>query len=172
MKRDFLKGLDLGEGAKLPDSAIDAIMAEHGKTKQSLESQISTLQGQLTEANGKLANFDPEWEAKAAAAQEKLEAQKFDYALERAVAAAKPRSTKAVLAFIDRSKCKLVGDEVVGLDKQLEGLKTNEDTAFLFESENKPTRTGASHQGGHDVGGTDKKEEANNALRAAFGSRE
>ena len=30
MKREFLEGLDLGEGAKLPKSAIDAIMAENG----------------------------------------------------------------------------------------------------------------------------------------------
>ncbi len=31
MKREFLEGLDLGEGAKLSKEAVDAIMAEHGK---------------------------------------------------------------------------------------------------------------------------------------------
>jgi len=30
MKRDFLRDLDLGNGARLPDAAIEAIMAEHG----------------------------------------------------------------------------------------------------------------------------------------------
>ena len=30
MKREFLESLDLGEGVKLPKSAIDAIMAENG----------------------------------------------------------------------------------------------------------------------------------------------
>lgn len=43
MKREFLKGLDLGNGEKLPDNIVEAIMAEHGKQKQSLESQITTL---------------------------------------------------------------------------------------------------------------------------------
>ena len=58
MTRDFLKNLDIENGAKLPDSAVEAIMAEHGKTKTSLEQQITTLtterdnlQAQLGEAN-------------------------------------------------------------------------------------------------------------------------
>lgn len=169
MKREFLKELDLGEGAKLPDSAVDAIMAEHGKTKTQLETTISTLQSQLQEANGKLAGYDPEWKAKAQAAEQKLQAQQFDFALERAVAAAKPRNTKAVLALLDREKLTYAGGEVVGLEKQLNTLKEAEDTAFLFQTETKPTKTGMSHQGGGDVGGNDKKAETNAAIRAAFG---
>ena len=46
MKRDFLKNLDLGDGAKLPDAAIDAIMAEHGKTVNPLQDTINTLTGE------------------------------------------------------------------------------------------------------------------------------
>lgn len=172
MKRDFLKSLDLGEGATLPDSAVEAIMAEYGKTKQQQDQTIQTLQGQLTEANKKLEGYDPEWKDKAEAAEKKLEAQQFDFALERAVAAAKPRNAKAVMALLDREKLTFAGGEVVGLDKQLTALKQAEDTAFLFQTETKPTKTGLSHQGGHPVGGEDKKAEANNALRAAFGSGE
>ena len=168
MKRDFLKNLDLGDGVKLPDSAVEAIMAEYGKSKQQFETQISTLNTQLTEANGKLEGYDPSWKQKA---QKELERQQFDFALERAVSAAKPRNAKAVTALLDREKLTFAGGEIVGLDKQLTALKAGEDTAFLFESD-KPRKTGLSHQGGRDVGGDDKKEEANNALRSVFGSRE
>ena len=57
MKRDFLKELDLGEGARLPDAAVEAIMAEHGKTTGALQESIKALtqerdklQNQLAEA--------------------------------------------------------------------------------------------------------------------------
>lgn len=43
MERDFLQNLDLGDGARLPRSAIDAIMAEYGKTVQPLQRQITDL---------------------------------------------------------------------------------------------------------------------------------
>ena len=171
MKRDFLKNLDLGEGAKLPDSAVEAIMAEYGKSKQQFESQVSTLKDQLTEANGKLEGYDPSWKQKAEDAQKQLERQQFDFALERAVSAAKPRNAKAVMALLDRGKLTFAAGEIVGLDKQLTALREGEDTAFLF-ADDKPRKTGLSHQGGRDVGGDDKKAEANNALRSVFGSRD
>ena len=171
MKRDFLKGLDMGEGARLQDNVIDAIMAEHGKTKQQQDQTIQSLQSQLGEANKKLEGYDPDWKAKADAAEEKLKAQQFDFALEREVAAAKPRNAKAVMALLDREKLTFAGGEVVGLEKQIAALKAGEDTAFLFQSEQKPPhKTGMSHQGGSDVGGEDKKSEANEALRAVFAS--
>lgn len=43
MRRDFLETLDLGDGARLPKEAVEAIMAEHGKVKQALEAQIGAL---------------------------------------------------------------------------------------------------------------------------------
>lgn len=171
MKRDFLKSLDIGEGAHLSDAAIDAIMAEYGKTKTAMDGQISALNTQLTEANGKLAGYDPDWKKKSEEAKKALEKQQFDFALEQAVGAAKPRNVKAVMAMLDRDKLTFAGGEIVGLDKQLKSLKTGEDTAFLFHEE-APGKTGMSHQGNRDVGGADKKQAANDALRAAFGHAE
>ena len=173
MKREFLKNLDLGEGAKLPDSAVEAIMAEYGKTKQQQDQTISTLQSQLSEANKKLEGYDPEWKTKAEQAEQKLQSQQFDFALERAVAAAKPRNAKAVMALLDREKLTFAAGEIVGLNKQLTALKEGEDTSFLFQAEQKQsTKSGMSHQGGGDVGGGDKKAEANEAPRNAFGRSE
>lgn len=171
MKRDFLKNLDLGDGERLSDAAVEAIMTEYGKSKKQLETQISTLNTQLTEANGKLEGYDPSWKQKAEDAQKELERQQFDFALERAVSAAKPRNAKAVMALLDREKLTFAAGEIIGLDKQLTALKDGEDTAFLF-ADDKPRKTGLSHQGGSDVGGDDKKAEANNALRSVFGSRD
>ena len=49
MKREFLEGLDLGEGVKLPKSAIDAIMAENGRD---IEAKNNTITALTTERDG------------------------------------------------------------------------------------------------------------------------
>lgn len=43
MEREFLKNLDLGNGARLSKDVIDAIMAEHGKTVNPLLKQVNDL---------------------------------------------------------------------------------------------------------------------------------
>ena len=70
MKREFLEGLDLGEGRKLTKEAVDAIMAENGKDIEAKNSAIATLTGerdrlqtQLTDAQGQLTAAQ-EWETK------------------------------------------------------------------------------------------------------------
>lgn len=63
MKRDFLKGLDLGEGVKLTDAAIDAIMAENGKDIQAAKADTEQMKKDLEKARADLAaakNGDPE----------------------------------------------------------------------------------------------------------------
>ena len=64
MTREFLKNLDLGEGAHLSDEAIDAIMAEHGKsitanqnTIQTLTTERDGLKTQLDEANKTIKSY-------------------------------------------------------------------------------------------------------------------
>lgn len=71
MKREFLETLDLGEGVKLPKSAVDAIMAENGKDIEAAKAPIATLtverdslNTRLEEANKKLEGYDPEWKSK------------------------------------------------------------------------------------------------------------
>lgn len=78
MKREFLKGLDLGEGAKLPDAAIDAIMAENGKDINAAKAEVKQMEKDLEKAKADLAaakNGDPEelQRAKDEAAQYKNE---------------------------------------------------------------------------------------------------
>lgn len=84
---------------------------------------------------------------------------------------ARPRNVQAVMALLDRDKLTFAGGEVIGLEKQVEALKKGADTAFLFE-EQRPVKTALSHQNAHEVGGSDRKEAANEALRAVFGGAE
>ncbi len=154
------------------DKGIQAVNAAGGAyvPKADLDhaqGQVATLTTQLGEANKKLEGYDPTWKEKADTAQKELEAKQFDFALERALAAAKPKNVKAVLPFLDREKLTVAGGEVIGLDKQLEALKKGADTAFLFEAE--PARsTSITHQYGGE-GAPDKKDMANAALRSLFG---
>ncbi len=55
MKREFLEGLELGEGVKLPKSAIDAIMAENGKDIEAKNNAITAL---TTERDGLQTQLD------------------------------------------------------------------------------------------------------------------
>lgn len=144
-------------GAYVPKSDLDG-----------LSGQITTLTGQLNEANKKLEGYDPNWKQQAEADRRKLEAMQFDFALEKGISAAKPRNVRAVAALIDREKLKFAGGELIGLEKQLDELKKGEDTAFLFAAE-EPSRikTGMSHENNGD-GAPDKKDAANDALRSFF----
>ena len=70
MKREFLRNLDLGEGARLPDAAVEAIMAEYGKTATPLQERVTALTGErdglqqeLTEARNRLRGIE-DWEKK------------------------------------------------------------------------------------------------------------
>lgn len=160
----------LAQAAK--DKGIQAVNAAGGAyvPKADLDhaqGQVTTLTARLGEADKKLEGYDPTWKDKAEAAQRELEAKQFDFALERALAEAKPKNVKAVLPFLDRDKLSLAGGEVIGLDKQLEALKKGADTAFLFEAE-PVRRTSMSHQYGGE-GAPDKKDMANAALRSLFG---
>lgn len=160
-KNKGLQVVDAAGGAYLPKADAD-----------NLGSQVATLTGQLGEANKKLEGYDPEWKAKAAQAQRELDAVKFDFALNKGLAAAGARSAKAVSGLIDREKLTLADDgELIGLEKQLEALKKGEDTAFLF-AQGEPGATGMSHQNNAPVGGGDKKEEANAAFRSLFKTEE
>lgn len=151
-----LRVVDATGGAYVPKADADG-----------LSGQISTLTTQLGEANKKLEGFDPEWSAKAEKARKELEAQTFDFALDKALLGAQAKNVTAVKALLDREKLSFAGGEVIGLDKQLEALRKGEETAFLFREQTQ-AKTGMSHQGSREET-PDKKQEANEALRAVFG---
>ena len=83
---------------------------------EELKNQIEELQ----EANRRAAE---EWQAKMAQMQ-------LDFAIEKALAAAKAKNAKAVKALLDLEKVKLDGEQLLGLDDQLKTLK--ETDPYLF----------------------------------------
>jgi DNA repair exonuclease SbcCD ATPase subunit len=100
-------------------AARDAQLEELKKaagTSEELKKQIEALQAD----NKKAAE---EWQTKLAQMQ-------LDFALERALAAAKAKNPKAVKALLDLEQVKLDGDKLLGLDEQLKELQKSD--SYLF----------------------------------------
>lgn len=185
MKRDFLKGLDLGNGAALPDEAVEAIMAEYGKTETKLQSTITSLtqerdglQAQLSEANTTIQGYKDmniegiqqsvqDWETKyntdTKALQEQLETTRKTYAAEQSVSGMKFTSDAAKKAYISDLLAKnlpLQDGKFLGQDEFTADYKKNDPGVFAPEVE-PPTFT---------VGSASKNQIGSEAsMRAAFG---
>lgn len=185
MKRDFLKGLDLGNGAVLPDEAVEAIMAEYGKAESKLKANIQSLtterdglQTQLSEANTTIqaykdldiegikqsaANWETKYNTDTQALQEQLEKTKYGYAVKQAVSGLKFSSESAKKAFVEEltgKKLPLEGEKLLGLEDFTKSYKETDPGAFAPEVE-PPTFT---------MGGTSKTQIGSEAsMRSAFG---
>jgi len=149
MKREFLKAMGL------TDEQIDKIMDEHGKTTNSLKTDIETLKQegisfkeQLDNANSKIEEFKSmdidkikseaedykvKFEQSEKDAKEKLEKMQFDHILENALILAKAKDPKIVKVLLEGDALKLKGDEIIGLKEQLDKIKLEKD--YLFNSD-------------------------------------
>lgn len=164
MKREDLKALGL------EDTAIDSIMALHGKDIEAHKASVTTLQteldtakAQLTEAGTTIESFKamkPD-ELKAAAddykakfekatqdAAAQLASLKFDHALESALSGAKAKNPKAVQALLSKDALKYneADGSIVGLNEQLEKIKSENDYLFTDETPAPKIVTGARSQ--------------------------
>ena len=97
------------------DKQLDDLKKAAG-SNEDLKQQIEKLQDENKKA-------DEAWQAKFAQMQ-------LDFALERALAAAKAKNAKAVKALLDMEKVKLDGEQLLGLDDQLKELQKSD--AYLF----------------------------------------
>lgn len=175
MKREDLTALGIKD-----DGVIDKIMSLHGADVEKHKNTISTLtterdglKTQLGEANGKLAGYDPDWKNKADTAeqdaQKKIDAMKFDYALDGALKTAKARDIVGVKAHLNTDGLKQNGDEIVGLNDQLSKIK--ESYGYLFEDEKPAPKFSGPTPGPQNATQTDN-EKMNTAIREAFGHGE
>lgn len=162
MKREFLENLDLGDGVKLSKEAVEAIMAEHGKTKTGLENQITTLtterdglKGQLEEANSAIQSYKEmdvegikqkagEWEEKyntdTQTLKKQLEAAHYGFAVKEAVAGIKFSSESARRAFIadlQEKKLPLQEGKLLGLEDFTKSYQETDPGAFVPENDDK-----------------------------------
>ena len=190
MKRDFLKELGL------EDEAISKIMAEHGKTVNALKDdadKVDTLEAQLNDLKNQIKDRDTQLEDLAEKAkgnedllkqindlkdlnektakdyQDKLNAQKLEFAIERSLAEAKARNPRAVKALLDTEAIKLDGDTLLGLEEQLKSLQ--ESDSYLFgdgepaglkgrkpNDNNEPPKTGVTKEKFEQMGYAEKLE--------------
>ncbi len=116
------------------DKQLEQLKNAAGNSEE-LKAQIEQLQAE----NQKAAE---EWQAKMAQIQ-------LNFALERALAAAKAKNAKAVKALLDMEKVKLDGEQLLGLDDQLKELQKSD--AYLF---GEPGKVGG---GTNPPGGTEPK---------------
>lgn len=154
MKREELKGLGLS------DEQVDKVMGIHGTDVNDLKGQVSqltterdTLKQRATDSDKQLnelkaahkddKDFQAEIDklkadnkAKDDAASKQLKETQLNYQTELALVKAGALNTKAASALIDKDKLSL--DEkgnVTGLDEQLEALKSDDSSKFLFKTE-------------------------------------
>lgn len=174
MKREDLKAMNL------PDDQVDKIIQMHGADVEKQKQTIATLtaarddlQQRLNDANTKLEGYDPEWKSKAAQAQtdanNKIQALEREYALKEQAAGLKFSSEsakKAFLADLAAKELPIQEGKVLGFDDYVKKYKESDPGAFL--SEQTPPRF-SGHAEGTPAGGT-AKDQANAALRAAFGN--
>lgn len=142
MERKFLEEMGLDA------ATVDKVMAEHGKTIQPLNTQLSTAQETIKTANAEIARYKDldidgiqkaadAWKVKAENAEKdaakQVEALRFDAALTTALTGARAKNPKAAKALLNMEGLKLTDSGIVGLTEQLEAVK--KENAYLFESE-------------------------------------
>jgi hypothetical protein len=97
------------------DTQLEELKKAAG-TSEELKAQIEQLQAE----NQKAAE---EWQAKMAQMQ-------LNFAIEKALAAAKAKNAKAVKALLDMEKVKLDGEQLLGLEDQLKAIQQSD--PYLF----------------------------------------
>lgn len=188
MKREFLEALELGEGVKLPKEAVEAIMAEHGKTVQARDNIITTLtterdglKTQLDTANTTIKSYEgldvegikakvTEWETKynkdTKALQDQLDETTYGFAVKDAVGGIKFSSESARKAFVadlTAKKLPLQEGKLLGLEDFTKSYQESDPGAFVPEGEAKTPTFVRGGGGGGSIMGADA------GLRAAMG---
>jgi ParB-like chromosome segregation protein Spo0J len=97
------------------DAQLEQLKQAAGNSEE-LKKQIEQLQTDNKKAS-------EEWQTKLAQMQ-------LDFALERALTAAKAKNAKAVKALLDMEKVKLDGDKLLGLEDQLKTIQQSD--PYLF----------------------------------------
>lgn len=130
------KELIINDGTFVPRERLNEVAQQRDEYKTMLEERDNQLEELKTKATGneELQERIQELEELNKQTKEeyesKLEAQKFDYELEKAIREAGARNPKAVKALLNTEEIKLEDGKLVGLEAQLETLKKTDDYLF------------------------------------------
>lgn len=176
MKTEDLKALGLS------DEQVQRVFAMNGEEMNGLKASVATLTAErdtartnLADANRKLEGYDPDWKQKAAQAQQQADQQiaelKAGYAADSAASGLKFTSDSAKKAFMADLKAKKLplqdDGTLLGFDDYVASYKKTDPGAFAPEG-GLPRVSGSAT--GTPAGPT-TNEQANAAIRAAFGHR-
>lgn len=175
MKTEDLKALGLN------DDQVQKVFAMNGAEMNDLKQQVATLTTErdtarthLGEANKKLEGYDPEWRSKAEKAENDAKAQvaelQHDFAAQNSVSGVKFSSESAKKAFLSDLKAKnlpVQEGKLLGFDDYLANYKKTDPGAFAPDGGLPRMAAGTSGQPATPTA----HEQANAALRAAFGHR-
>lgn len=106
-----------------------------------LDKQLKTANTTITDLkkdnkdNEELQTKVTDYETKVKEYEKKIQDMQFNYALERALKGANVRNTKAVKALLNLENVKLDGENILGLNEQIEALKKSD--SYLFADEQK-----------------------------------
>ena len=188
MKRENLEALDLGDGMKLPKSAVDYIMAENGKDIEAKNNTITTLtterdglKTQLATANteiqsykdmdidgikGKVTEWETRYNTDTKALQDKLDAANYGFSVKEFAGGLKFSSKAAREAFttaLTAKKLPLQDGKLLGAEDFVKAYQTDDPDAFAADDDDdQPIGARGGGGGGNTLG-------ASAALRAAFG---
>lgn len=188
MKRSFLEQLELVSGGNLAKEDIEAIMAEHGKSKTAGENTIAQLtaerdglQKQLDSANEEIQSYKDmdiegikaaakDWEKKyntdTAALRQELEGVNYGFAVKEATGGLKFTSEsakKAFLADLTAKQLPLQEGKLLGLEDFVSAYREVDPNAFAEEGEKIPQIVAGGTGGGQVSSARD------NLLRSAMG---
>lgn len=154
MKREELKKIGLS------DEQMDAVMAAHGQTVQSLNTQIATLQQSETDLKGQLSSRDKDlaklqkdnkdneellgqidslkkqYKDLEKTSSDNLVKIQRESALNSLLVESKVKNPKAVAALLDDEKIVFKEGELSGAKEQIEALQKSD--AYLFDMGTKP----------------------------------
>lgn len=178
MKREDVKAVIPGITEEQLQKIMDLHSDDIGTHKQSIETltaERDAARSQLADANKKLEGYDPEWKTKAEQAQQqadqKVAEMKAGYAATSAASSLKFTSDsakKAFLADLNAKKLPLQDDgTLLGFDDYVASYKKTDPGAFAPDG-GLPRVSGSAT--GTPATPT-AKDQANAALRAAFGHR-
>ena len=131
-----------GQGGErtFTQSELDRIVQERLARDRASRPTASEREQELTRREQALAEREKAFEDR-----------QFNTALDQALAEARPKNLKAVMALLDMDKVSMVDGKLTGLEEQLTALKKAPDSHFLFEVV-PPRRTSMSHERGSEGG--------------------
>jgi len=124
---------DLNEKKKTIE-ATNKTLADTIKDREKDIEGLKATTGKGTELETKLNDLQEKYNKDTEALNAQIKQQKLDSALETRLIKEGAVNTKAVKALLDTTKISLEGENLLGLDDQLKGLKESEKWAFSVQA--------------------------------------